>query len=213
MAGNKIRQVGGQKHDQVGDVLIVAAPSQWDIGAVAALPFAVIVRHVLADHPTRRDLVDRNLVRADLFGQDAQHAIHAAFPRHVGALAGEILHGALGVDGNHAPPFPGDHRRDEGLRHQDIVQHARAKLAFVIGRFLIQHRHPLVLDHRIVDNNIRRAEFILHLPPHGANRGLIGDIGLHRKGARPFRLQFGHQFHSLGRIAIIVDGDIRAAIA
>jgi hypothetical protein len=55
-----------------------------------------------------------------------------------------------------------DHIRDEGLRHQHVLEDAALELRPVVVRRLFQHLRPLILDDRVGDDDVERAELLFH---------------------------------------------------
>ena len=85
-AGNEAREIGCEKRDDVGNLLIGAAPAQRHVLFVAFLALRARASIFVTDRPTRRDLIDRNLMRPNLSRQDTEYSIHAALARNVGRL-------------------------------------------------------------------------------------------------------------------------------
>jgi hypothetical protein len=211
-AGDVARQIRRQERDDVRQLLVGAAAAQRDClrGAFADLAgFALAV----ADGPARGDLVDRDLVLADLLRQDAQHAVHAALAGDIGRLTRGVLHGALGVGGDDAAPALLDHRRDERLGHQDVVQDTGPELVLVVLGRLLQDAHPAVLADGVVDDDVRIAKALADRVAHGEHGVLAGDVGLDDEGPAAHRLDIGrHLARLVLALTAVVHGDIRPAL-
>src|SRR3954447_7076421 len=78
-AGHEACEIRGQKRDHVGDVLIIAAPSERHGTFVERLHLVPLPAILVGDDPARGDLIDRDAMLSELSRQRTHHAVHGAF--------------------------------------------------------------------------------------------------------------------------------------
>ena len=123
----------------------------------------------------------------------------------------QTLHNAFRADGDEAAVTVVDHSWDKRLGHQDVLQHAGAQLALVIGKGLFQDGGPRgILDDRVSHQDVWWSEGVHDRLVHHRHRLRLRHIGLDRHPSHAQRLEFLEQRVGALRLAEIVDPDIGA---